>query len=149
MSTEAIPGSCLCGAVRFEVEPPFKIMAHCHCGRCRKSSGTGHATNLAVGPDQLRWREGEALIGRYEVPDARSFGKWFCTTCGSPLPRLRRGGGMYVIPAGALDEDPRVRPTDRIFWGSRAGWSCEAGALPTHDGYPEAWGLAPPVKPST
>ena len=139
MTDPAISGSCLCGLVRFEVDPPFQIMAHCHCSRCRKSTGTGHATNLTAGPGQLRWLSGEDAIGRYELPTAQSYGKWFCSTCGSPVPRLRRDGRLYIVPAGSLDADPGVRPSHRIFWSSRAPWSCEGDALPTHDAYPEVW----------
>jgi hypothetical protein len=58
-------GSCLCGTVRFEVQPPFERMVHCHCSRCRKATGTGHATNLYVQPSQLQWLSGEASITRY------------------------------------------------------------------------------------
>lgn len=46
MDESTIHGSCLCGEVTFEVDPPFHKMVHCHCSRCRKATGTGHATNL-------------------------------------------------------------------------------------------------------
>ncbi|CAN96986.1 hypothetical protein sce6817 [Sorangium cellulosum So ce56] len=139
MSESSIHGGCLCGAVTFEVEPPFKLMAHCHCSRCRKGTGTGHATNLAVDAGQLRWLSGEEAITRYELPTAKSFGKWFCSHCGCPVPRLRRGGKIMIVPAGSLDTAPPMSPTDHIFWGSRAPWGCASGGLPTHDEYPASW----------
>jgi hypothetical protein len=37
---DTIRGGCLCGGVRFEVDPPFIRVGHCHCSRCRKHSGT-------------------------------------------------------------------------------------------------------------
>jgi hypothetical protein len=40
-------GSCLCGAVRFEVEGEFQRFYLCHCGHCRKDTGSApHAANL-------------------------------------------------------------------------------------------------------
>jgi hypothetical protein len=135
----ALKGSCLCGAVSFEVQPPFERMVHCHCARCRKGTGTGHATNLYVQPAQLQWLSGEGSIVRYNLPTAKSFGKWFCGKCGSPVPRLTRSGKTAVIPAGSLDTPPPIKPTDHIFWGSRASWACDAGALSTHDEYPNWW----------
>lgn len=132
-------GGCLCEGVRFEVEPPFQIMAHCHCSRCRKGTGTGHATNLVLGVDQLRWTQGEALITRFDLESARSFGKWFCSRCGSPLPRVTRDGQRVVLPAGSLDEAPPIEPQRHIFYASKAPWGCEAQGLPTHDEYPETW----------
>ena len=41
-------GGCLCGAVRYECSAEPKIIAHCHCIDCRKSSGTGHCTHIAM-----------------------------------------------------------------------------------------------------
>jgi hypothetical protein len=50
MNESNVHGSCLCGAVTFEVSPPFQRMIHYHCSRCRKGTGTGHATNLITNP---------------------------------------------------------------------------------------------------
>lgn len=139
MTDTLIKGSCLCGAVTYEARAPFKAMVHCHCSRCRKASGTGHATNLMVAPDQFHWLSGEKGIKDYELPTAKSFGKWFCGQCGSPVPRRSRNGKVMIIPAGSLDTDAPMAPTDRIFWDSRAPWSCEDGGLPTHEKYPPSW----------
>jgi hypothetical protein len=139
MNESNVHGSCLCGAVTFEVRPPFQRMIHCHCSRCRKGTGTGHATNLTTTPDHLRWLTGEDRITRYELPTAKSFGKWFCRQCGSPVPRLSRTGKLIVIPAGALDTAPAMSPSEHIFWASRAPWACPSGGLPTHAEYPESW----------
>ena len=35
----AIRGSCLCGAVSYEITGSFKVIGHCHCSTCRKSHG--------------------------------------------------------------------------------------------------------------
>jgi hypothetical protein len=139
MSESNVHGGCLCGAVAFDVTPPFQKMVHCHCSRCRKGSGTGHATNLIVDPGQITWRSGEDAIERFELPTAKSFGKWFCRQCGSPVPRLTRNGKLIVIPAGSLDTTPAISPTDHIFWSSRAPWACPSGGLPVHAEYPESW----------
>ena len=139
MSEKAIHGSCLCQTVQFEISPPFKKMVHCHCSRCRKGTGTGHATNLIVAADQLKWLSGEDAIGRYDLPSAKSFGKWFCRNCGSPVPRVSRSGTVVVVPAGSLDEVPPIKPTDHIFWDDRTPWDCDSGGLPTHKDYPDSW----------
>lgn len=141
MEDSTLRGGCLCGAVTFEIAPPFQRMIHCHCSRCRKSSGTGHATNLVVAPAQLQWLTGEEGIARYKLSETESFGKWFCSHCGSPVPRLTRNDTLVVIPAGSLDTVPPITPTDHIFWASRAPWGCPSGGLPTHEEYPESWSM--------
>ena len=40
-----VRGSCLCGAIQFEVVEPFKTVHQCHCGRCRRARAAAHATN--------------------------------------------------------------------------------------------------------
>ncbi len=133
--TEQIEGGCLCGITRYRVTGPWIRFVHCHCSRCRKATGTGHATNLFAGPDNLEWIAGESYVARYDLPTAKSFAVCFCKTCGSPLPHLARNGSVWVIPAGSLDREPSVRPSARIFWPSRASWSCSGEDLPCFDTY--------------
>jgi hypothetical protein len=64
-------GSCLCGAVSFAVTLPFVRFVHCHCSRCRKATGTAHATNAVVKPGGLQWLEGEEM-GRPLRPSCRA-----------------------------------------------------------------------------
>jgi len=132
-------GSCLCGEVRFEITGPCAKFAHCHCARCRKSTGAAHASNIYLAPEQLEWVAGEAAVTRFDLASAKSFARWFCRRCGSPVPRLSRSGRTVVVPAGSLDEEPAERPKARIFFGSAAGWACAADDLPRYDEYPDWW----------
>ncbi len=136
MNETTFSGGCLCGGVRYTLSGHALRFYHCHCSRCRKMTGTGHATNIMVKADRVEWTAGESLLGYYKVPEAERFYSQFCTRCGSPLPRLVRERGMVVVPAGSLDRDPGLRPEARIFWDSRTDWSCEAGGLPTFPEYP-------------
>lgn len=138
MSQKTFTGGCLCGSVQYKVSGAVLRFYHCHCRRCRNASGTGHATNIMVKADAVDWLKGESLLGYYKVPDAERFFNQFCKQCGGPLPRGMPEHSMVVIPAGTLDNDPGVKPEARIFWDSRAEWSCEAGELPTFPEYPEA-----------
>jgi hypothetical protein len=42
--------------VKYEVAGEAKRFYDCHCSRCRKATGTGHASNLFLQPAALRWR---------------------------------------------------------------------------------------------
>jgi hypothetical protein len=118
---ERIEGGCFCGKVRFDLVPDYIAYRYCFCSRCRKTRGTSNAANIFAQPDALRWLSGEDLVKRFDLEGAR-FGNCFCTECGSPVPRLVKGGKAYLIPAGGLDADPGVRPDSAIFWDSRADW---------------------------
>lgn len=128
-----VNGSCLCGSVKYEVRLPFARFVNCYCSRCRKATGSAHATNAFVPPDSFRWTQGEALVVRYDLPEAQSFSTSFCSRCGSPLPRLTRSGREVIIPAGSFGEDPGVRPSVNRHWTSRAGWSLITSELPVEE----------------
>jgi hypothetical protein len=126
-----VRGSCLCGAVGYEVRLPFARFVNCPCSRCRKVSGSAFAANANVAPDAFRWTFGESIVVRYDLPEARSFASSFCGRCGSPVPHSTRSGREVIIPAGSLDDDPQAKPSADIHWDSRAGWSIRPGELPT------------------
>lgn len=136
MSVVTLRGSCLCGSVRYEISGDARHFWHCHCSRCRKATGTGHASNILMKPDNVDWTAGDELLKYYKVPDARRFAKVFCTVCGSPMPRVAPDLSVAVIPAGTLDNDPGIRPEGRIFQDSKAPWSCDNGDLACFETYP-------------
>ena len=125
-------GSCLCQRVTYQFHQPEYVFQYCHCSRCRKFTGSAHAANILVKPEQFEWLSGEELVGRFEHPEAKYYATSFCTHCGSSLPWMAQSGGTVVIPAGTLDEDPGIRPRQNIFWDSRAPWCEEVSALPCH-----------------
>ena len=136
MAEMNVTGSCLCGSVQYEIKGDGVTFYHCHCQRCRKATGTGHASNIRVSPEtSIHWLKGEALLKRYKVPEAERYFTNFCTNCGSPMPRVVPELGAVVVPAGSLDMEPEMQPEARIFWDSRAEWSC-SDALPVFPEYP-------------
>ncbi len=137
MNENIIKGSCLCGAVNYQIEGPFKTFQYCHCSRCRKFTGSAYASNLFVPPERFRWTSGEGMIRRYEHPDAKYFATNFCKQCGSSLPWAVKGGKNIIVTAGTLDDDPGIKPMWNIFWRSKASWYEESSDLPRHDKFPK------------
>ena len=116
-----LPGSCLCGGVRFEVTAPFVWANHCHCSRCRKHSGAFGGTQGRVPREGFRLLAGEELIRVYRPGDGRV--KAFCSVCGSSLFGNEWPEGEEIaVRFGALDGDPGIRPEFHTFIGSRAPW---------------------------
>lgn len=136
MTQISVKGSCLCGAVTYQLSGEVNRFYHCHCRRCRKATGTGHATNVMVKVDEFAWTQGEDLLNRFKVPDAERFYTQFCSQCGSAMPRSVPEIGMVVIPAGSLDSEINLQPQARIFWDSRSPWSCAGDELPVYAEYP-------------
>ena len=130
MKLDNCSGSCLCGAVGYEIRPPYAFFQYCHCSRCRKNSGSAHAANILVPEGQFVWTLGEENLRRYEVPEARYYCTAFCSVCGSSLPWRTRNGKFLLVPAGGLDGDPGATLERNIFWDSRACWYERVDDLP-------------------
>ena len=133
MSGNKVSGSCFCKNVSYEISGNMGVFQYCHCSRCQKVTGSAHAANLFVAPDDFKWLSGEDSVGRYDPPETKYFATAFCKNCGSPLPWLSKSGQVVIVPAGSLDGDPGIRPAYNIFCGSRSAWYTEASSLPEHE----------------
>ncbi len=134
MSTH--PGSCLCATVRFEIDGDFERFYLCHCGHCRKDTGSAHAANLFSGTATLRWLSGQDKVTHYTLPATRH-SRSFCSICGSALPSLQMEGALLVVPAGSLDGEVPIRPDAHLFASSRATWDSELQGVPAFAKFPE------------
>ena len=131
-----VKGSCLCGGIRFEMSETPRGVTHCHCSRCRKVRGSANATNLFLPLTGLRFVQGEELLAKYRLPEAKRFAHWFCKVCGSSMPRFDETLGMAIIPMGAFDDDPIARPNRHIHVGSKAPWDAITDDLPQFEAAP-------------
>jgi hypothetical protein len=104
-------GSCLCGAVRYEVTGAMRPVVACHCTQCRKQSGHFPAFTNAKSED-FKLTSSESLKW-YRASDFASRG--FCSTCGSVMFWKRDDGEEISIAAGSLDGPTGLRIGGHIF----------------------------------
>jgi hypothetical protein len=135
-----IRGSCLCGAVRFEVDE-VRSITHCHCANCRKLTGAAFATYAHVEVDKFRFLAGEDMTVRYESAPG-SF-RHRCKICGCLTPGKASYLETVSIPAGLFDDDPKVRPRLHVFTSSRAPWWTIQDDLPQHEKWVPGYGPKP------
>lgn len=135
MGSSKYSGSCLCGAVRFEVAGEFERFYLCHCEYCRKDTGSAHAANLFSSVATLAWLAGEDQVKRFDLPSTRH-SRCFCSTCGSALPSMQMDGQMLVVPAGSLNSEIHIRPNAHLFVSSRASWDQGLENVPTLESFP-------------
>jgi hypothetical protein len=122
-------GSCLCGAVRFEIEGEFDSFYLCHCQHCRKDTGSAHGANLFSATATLQWLCGQDKVSVYNLPNTRHR-HCFCSICGSALPDLQMDATLLKVPAGSLDTDVPIRPDAHIFVCSKASWDDALETIP-------------------
>jgi len=114
-------GGCLCGAVRFEVRPPTKWCAHCHCSLCRRAHGAAFVTWVGVERPQFKLTSGDEHLCWYSsTPEAR---RGFCSRCGSTLffESERWSEEVHIALAhmdGPIDRTPKVH----VFYDSHVDW---------------------------
>ena len=131
-----VRGSCLCGQVAFEVSGRPRKMMNCHCTRCRRAHSAAHASSIFVDLRYFRWLHGEPQVHNYGSPEDWHLGTAFCRSCGSTLPRVVKGVGVAVVPAGSLDNDPGIRPAGHGFASAKASWFRITDDLPQFAGMP-------------
>jgi hypothetical protein len=129
MPTQTFDGGCLCGAVRFAVEPPSLICGHCHCSMCRRAHGAGYVTWFVVPAERFRLLAGEDRLIRYRSSDHGT--RSFCGTCGSTLffTSTHRPDTIDIVLAN-MDGPIDVVSQTHFYFSDRADWVHVADDLP-------------------
>lgn len=137
-------GSCLCGAVSYEITGPLRPVVACHCRQCRKTSG--HYVAATQGRwDRLHMQRDEGLVW-YRSSETASRG--FCKDCGSSLFWRRHGDDLVSIMAGTLDPPTGLVMACHILASEKGDYYDIADELPLVD--QEALEtLTPPGPPDT
>lgn len=122
-------GSCLCGAVSFEVAGTLKAPDAYHCRQCRKQSGHYFASTDV--PKSALTIRGEDRISWYRSSDKVRRG--FCATCGSTLfwdPLFRDWIGVAM---GAFDTPTDTHLALHIFVAEKGDYYAIADGLPQNE----------------
>jgi hypothetical protein len=118
MSEELHTGSCLCGAVRYEVTGPLREVIACHCTQCRKQTGHFMAATAAK-LDKFRLTRDEGLRWyRSSAAAARAF----CQFCGSSLFWQGNDRDYVAIAAGTLDGETGLSIAGHIFCADKGDY---------------------------
>lgn len=121
-------GSCLCGAVTYEISGPLQAVVACHCGQCRKMTGHYLAATAArhkyfrlVRHLGLKW---------YNASDLARRG--FCRECGTTLFWEAHDDDKISIAAGTLDGATDLKIAAHIFVANKGDYYELADGLPQH-----------------
>lgn len=126
-------GSCLCGAVRYEIRGDIGPGFYCHCSRCRKASGSAFASNAVVSLDDFVITAGADVLKTFVAETGLH--RSFCGNCGSPIISRRESVPQVRVRVGTLDSPLAIGPQAHIYTESKAEWWEIRDELPQH---PEA-----------
>lgn len=125
-------GSCLCGAVRYEIDQLDMPIRHCHCITCRKAHAAYHNTGAGVLREHFRWIQGEDKLTAYESSPGKL--RRFCSICGSQVISEKPDQPSIILRVATLDDDPGARPSAHIWTSHSAPWLVDPEDTPS---YPE------------
>ena len=130
---EKYRGGCLCGAIRFEVTPPTKWCAHCHCSLCRRAHGAAFVTWFGVDRSAFELVSGEDDLSWYRsTPGAR---RGFCSRCGSTIFfASERWADEVHIALASMDGPIDRQPSAHVFYDSHVAWNAIGDELPRRGG---------------
>jgi hypothetical protein len=119
-------GSCLCGAVTFEIDGTLHPPDACHCGQCRKWSGHYWAStdvpraSLRIdGEDRIAWYRSSEKVRR-----------GFCSACGSSLFWDPIGRDKIGVAMGAIEAPTGTHLGIHIFVADKGDYYEIADGLP-------------------
>lgn len=125
-------GSCLCGAVRFEVTGDLGSNDACHCVQCRK--WTGHYLASTEAPRDALHIDGAENVAWY--PSSEKARRGFCARCGASLffdPLDRDKHDWIGIALGAFDTPTGTKLARHIFVAEKGDYYELTDGLPQND----------------
>lgn len=120
MEREILKGSCLCGAIRFELNAAPSEIIRCHCRMCQKAHGASFASFARFAHADLTLITGAEAIATYRSSGAAR--RTFCKHCGSALQFLRDGADTFGLAISALDSPLEPQPIRDYYEESRSAW---------------------------
>lgn len=117
-------GSCLCGAVRYEIDSAPALTGVCHCKNCQRQAGSAFSTLAGVPAAEFHLTAGEPTV--YQDRDTESgnaVGRYFCGQCGSPIySALQAQPEMIYLKTGTLDDTTSFKPQFHVWCDSKQNW---------------------------
>ena len=132
-------GSCLCGAVAYEVDRLDMPILHCHCAICRKAHVASFAPTAGVDRVYFRGLEGKEKVSFYESPGKR---RYSCLVCGSHLIASRASQAHVVLRVATLDENPHAVAQAHIWTSHEVPWLEYGETVPSYPSLPPPDGHA-------
>jgi hypothetical protein len=133
--TNNATGSCLCGAVKYQVTGPLRPVVACHCGQCQKTSGH-YVAATSTKREHFELLEDSGLKWFFSSVGIR---RGFCQECGGNLFWDTVELPSITIFAGTLDRT-RGQPSglqlvEHIYVEDKADYYEITDGLPQRQGF--------------
>jgi len=129
-------GQCLCGDVKYTIASAPLRMGQCHCDDCRRSSGTGHASNAFFKRNDVQI-EGETSSYDSITDTGSIITRHFCPKCGSRLfGENNAAANIIAVTAGTLNESDWFKANAIVYTKRKPKWDFMDDSIPAFDEMP-------------
>ena len=120
---------CCCGACSVEVEGDPVLNALCHCGNCKRRTGSAFGWSAYFADERVVARTGDFRV--YQIAaSANPQRRWFCAACGTTLLwKVDWRSSETGIAGGCFVDPPLPAPSVTVSNNGRCAWL----------GLPAAW----------
>ncbi len=119
----SISGSCLCGAVNYQISQHIGDIIHCHCIKCRKAHGAAFSSVAKI-EDKSFSISGEEKLSRYQSSPGKT--RCFCSSCGSQIYAKRDNTDFIVLRLGTVNDESMIgsqyQEAKHIWLAEKACW---------------------------
>jgi len=139
MTDYPLPGSCFCGAVRYQLETPPMFVHCCHCRDCQRQTGSAFVINALIETDRVEKLAGETEGVAVPTDSGRPHIIHRCPICQVAL-WSHYGGRLQLsfVRVGALDEPASLPPDIHIYTRSKLPWIALPPGVPAVEAYYDA-----------
>jgi hypothetical protein len=118
-------GSCLCGAIHYEIRGEVARTSHCHCSMCQKQHGAAFGSYANVASSDYHLMQGQEELASYR--SSPGVERTFCKVCGSTISWQADSHKHRIAIALGTFDTPYTQPvTHDLHIESKAPW------LPSH-----------------
>ncbi len=131
-------GQCLCGKVKYTISAAPRVMSQCHCDDCRKSTGTGHASNAFFKENDVHI---SGVTSSYvsAADSGSTITRYFCPKCGSHLFGTLSGvKNVIAVAVGTVDDSSWFKPSAIVYNKRKPLWDFMDKSIPTFEEMPPA-----------
>ena len=118
-----ISGSCLCGAVNYQISQNIGDIVHCHCIKCRKAHGAAFSSVAKI-DDKSFSITGKEKLNHYQSSPGKT--RCFCSNCGSQIYAKRENTDFIILRLGTLNDDSMIdsqfQEVKHIWLAEKACW---------------------------
>ncbi|HEX2854110.1 MAG TPA: GFA family protein [Opitutaceae bacterium] len=116
-------GSCVCGAVRYELSTEPIALFCCHCTECQTASGASFVLALKMPYGGVSVIQGEAKPFFRPEADGQTRDVFRCPKCLAALWSERLDSKEHItVYAGTLDDSSRLKPVAHIWTRDAQPW---------------------------